>query len=83
MRQPAREPGRDRLSTLDELGEVIGLLLLRDQLSLSALASLLSEASRFEGKELEWLTEADRDRMREAEIERLTNVILSRSQKLN
>jgi hypothetical protein len=83
MRQPAREPGRDRLSTPHELGEVIGLLIVSDQLALSSLASLESEASRFEGKELELLTEADRDRMREAEIERLTNVILGRSQKLN
>jgi hypothetical protein len=83
MRQPAREPGRDRLSTPHELGEVIGLLIVSDQLALSSLASLESEASRFEGKELELLTEADRDRMREAEIERLTNVILGRSQKVN
>ena len=83
MRQPAREPGRDRLSTPHELGEVIGLLIVSDQLALSSLASLESEASRFEGKELELLTDADWDRMREAEIERLTNVILGRSQKLN
>jgi hypothetical protein len=83
MRQPAREPRRDRLSTPHELGEVIGLLIVGDQLSMSALASLESEDSRFEGKELELLTEADRDRMREAKIGRLTNVILARSQKLN
>lgn len=83
MRQPAREPRRDRLSTPHELGEVIGLLIVGDQLSMSALASLESEHSRFEAKELELLTEADRDRMREAKIARLTNVILARSQKLN
>lgn len=83
MRQPAREPGRDRLSTLHELSEVIGLLIVKDQLSQSTLASLESEDRRFEGKELELLTEADRDRMREPEIERLTNLILGRSQKLN
>lgn len=83
MRQPAREPRRDRLSTPHELGEVIGLLIVGDQLSMSALASLESEHSRFEAKELELLTEADRDRMREAKIGRLTNVILARSQKLN
>jgi|HubBroStandDraft_2_1064218.scaffolds.fasta_scaffold94003_1 hypothetical protein len=83
MRQPAREPRRDRLSTPHELGEVIGLLIVGDQLSMSALASLESEDSRFEAKELELLTEADRDRMREAKIGRLTNVILARSQKLN
>jgi hypothetical protein len=83
MRQPELEPGRDRLSTPHELGEVIGLLIARDQLSTSALASLESEDGRFEGKEIELLTEADRDRVREAEIERLTNVILGRSQRVN
>ena len=84
MRQPEREPGRDRLSTSHELGEVIGLLIVKDQLSLNALASLESEDSRFEGTELELWAEADRDYLREsAEIERLTNVILGRSQKLN
>jgi hypothetical protein len=83
MRQLAREPGRDRLSTPHELGEVVGLLIMGDQLSMNALASLESEDSRFEGKELELLTEADRDRVREAEIERLTNVILCRSQKVD
>ena len=84
MRQSAQEPGRDRLSTPHELGEVIGLLIVRDQLSLSALASLESEASRFEGKELELWAETDRDRLHEVgEIGRLTNLILGRSQKLN
>jgi len=81
MRQPAREPGRDRLSTPHELGEVIGLLIVRDQLSISALASLESQDSRFEGKELELWAEADRDRLREAaDIGRLTNIILGRPQ---
>jgi hypothetical protein len=84
MRQPAREPGRDRLSTPHELGEVIGLLIVGDQISLSALESLESEGSRFEGKELELWEEADRDRLREAaQIERLTSVILGRSGNLN
>jgi hypothetical protein len=83
MRQPELEPGRDRLSTPHELGEVIGLLIMGDQLSISALGSLESEDGRFEGKEIELLTEADRDHVREAEIERLTNVILGRSQKVN
>jgi hypothetical protein len=86
MMQQAQEPGLDgdRLSTSHELGEVIGLLIVRDQLSLSALVSLESEVSRFEGKELELWAEADRDRLREAaDIGRLTNVILGRSQKLN
>lgn len=84
MRQEAQQPGRDRLSTPHELGEVIGVLIVEDQLSLTALASLESEASRFEGKELDLWAEADRDRLHEAaQIERLTNVILGRSQNLN
>jgi hypothetical protein len=85
MRQQAQEPGRegDRLSTLHELSEVIGLLIVKDQLSLSTLASLESEDSRFEGKDLDLWTEADRDRLREAQIDHLTTVILGRSQKFN
>jgi hypothetical protein len=85
MRQQAQEPGRegDRLSTLHELSEVIGLLIVKDQLSLSALASLGSEDRRVEGKDLDLWTEADRDRLREAHIDHLTNVILGRSQKFN
>jgi len=85
MRQQAQEPGRegDRLSTLHELSEVIGLLIVKDQLSLSTLASLESEDSRFEGKDLDLWAEADLDRLREAQIDRLTNVILGRSQKFN
>ena len=85
MRQQAQEPGRerDRLSTLHELGEVIGLLHMKDQLSLSTLASIESEDRRFEGKDLDLWTEADRDRLREAQIDHLTSVILGRSQKFN
>ena len=83
MRQPELEPGRDRVSTPHELGEVIGLLIVDDQLSVSALTALESQNSRFEGNELELWAETDRDRVREAEIERLTNVILGRSQRVN
>jgi hypothetical protein len=85
MRQQAQEPGRegDRLSTLHELSEVIGLLIVKDQLSLSTLAFLESEDRRFEGEDLDLWTEADRDRLREAQIDHLTNVILGRSQKFN
>ena len=85
MRQQAQERmGGDRLSTPRKLGEVIGVLIVEDQLSMSALTSLESGDSRFEGKELELWAEADRDRLREAaEIGRLTNVILGRSQELN
>ena len=85
MRQQAQEPGRegDRLSTLHELSEVIGLLILKDQLSLSSLASLESEDRRFKGKDLDLWTEAGRDRLRGAQIDHLTNIILGRSQKFN
>jgi hypothetical protein len=85
MRQQAQEPGRegDRLSNLYELSEVINLLIVKDQLSLSTLASLESEDSRFEGKDLDLWTEAGRDRLCEAQIDHLTNVILGRSQKFN
>jgi hypothetical protein len=85
MRQQAQEPGRegDRLSTLHELSQVIGLLIVKDQLSLSTLASLESEDRRFEGNDLDLWAEADRDRLREAQIDHLTNVILGRSQKFN
>jgi hypothetical protein len=84
MREQAAEAGRDRLSTPHELDEVIDPLIVRDQLSMSVLAFLESEDSRIEEKELELWPEAVRDRLREAvEIERLTNIILGRSQKLN
>lgn len=81
MRQGARNLAReDRRATLYELGEVIGLLIAADQLPLSALASFVSESSRPEKKDVEIWTEADRDRLRDAGIEHLTNLILGRSQ---
>jgi hypothetical protein len=85
MRQQAQETGRegDRLSTLHELSEVISMLIVNDQLSLNTLESLESEDRRFEGKDLDLWTEADRDRLREAQLDHLTNVILGRSQKFN
>ena len=81
--QQAQQPERDRLSTLHELREVVGLLMGKDQLSLSTLAFLESEDSRFEGKGLDLWTETDRDRLREAQIDHLTNAILGRSQKFD
>ena len=85
MRQQAQEwMGRDRLSTLDELGEAIDLLVAKDQLPLSTLTCLESQGSQFESNSFELWAEADRDRLSEAaEIERLTNAVLGRSQKLN
>jgi hypothetical protein len=62
---------------------VISLLIVKDQLSLSTLASLESEDSRFEGKDLDFWAEVDRDRLREAQIDHLTNVILGWSQEFN
>lgn len=84
MAQQTQEPVEDRLSTPHELGEVIGVLIVEDQLSMSVLTSLESEHGPFERNELELWAEADRYRLHEAaEIDRLTNVILGRSQKLN
>jgi len=59
------------------------MLIVNDQLSLNTLESLESEDRRFEGKDLDLWTEADRDRLREAQLDHLTNVILGRSQKFN
>jgi hypothetical protein len=84
MKQEGRNLAReDRTATLHELGQVIGFLIAMDQLPLTTLASLESKDSRCDEKGLEFWTEADRDCLREAEIEHLTNVILGRSQKSN
>jgi hypothetical protein len=84
MRQEARNLARDdRTATLYELGQVIGLPIGMDQSPLTTLASLESKGSRSDQKGLDFGTEADRDRLREADIEHLTNVILGRSQRFN
>jgi hypothetical protein len=84
MRQEARSLTReDRPATLHELGQVIGLLIAMDQFPLTALATLESEDSRSEENGIEFWTEAARDRLRAAEIEHLTNVILGHSQTVN
>ena len=84
MRQETWNLAReDRPATLHELGEVIGLLIATDQLPLTTLASFESEGSRSEESGIEFCMEIDRDRLRAAEIEHLTNVILGRSQTFN
>jgi hypothetical protein len=84
MRQEARNLARgDRLATLHELGQVIGLVIATDQLSLTTLMALESEERRSDKNRFECWTEADRDRMRAATIEHLTNVILGRSPSFN
>jgi hypothetical protein len=80
MRQETRNLAReDRTATLHELRQVIGLLIATDQLPLTSVASLESEGSRSEDKGIEIWTEADLDRLRAADLEHLTNVILGRS----
>ena len=84
MRQEMRNlVQEDRPATLNELGQVIGLLIATDQLPLTTLASLEPEESRSGDKGIELWTEANLDRLQAAEIERLTNVILGCSPRLN
>jgi hypothetical protein len=84
MRQETRNLAReDRPATRHELGEVIGLLIATDQLPLTIFASFESEDSRSEESGIDFWMQLDRDRLRAAEIEHLTNVILGRSQTFN
>lgn len=84
MRQETRNLAReDRTATLNELRQLIGLLIATDQSPLTSLASLESEGSRSEDKGIEIWTEADLDRLRAADIDHLTNVILGRSPRFN
>ena len=73
----------DRISTLEELGEVIVLLVKLRQLPFEVTLQSLESESRSEAKELELWTHADGDRRPGAEIEPLTNIILGRRHKLN
>jgi hypothetical protein len=84
MRQEKLNLAReDRPATLHELGEVIGLLIAMNQLPLTSVASLESGGARSEDAGIETWTEADLDRLRTADIEHLTNVILGRSPRFN
>jgi len=73
----------DRISTLEELGEVIVLLVKLRQLPFEATLQSLESESRSEAEELELWTDADGDHRPGAEIEPLTNIILGRRHKLN
>jgi hypothetical protein len=74
----------DRISTREELGEVIVLLVKLRQLPFEAtLESLESSKSHSEGESLDLWTEADGDHRPGAEIEPLTNIILGRRHKRN
>jgi hypothetical protein len=84
MRQETRNLAQeDRAATLHELRQVIGLLVATDQLPLTSVASLESEGSRSENKGIEIWSEPDLDRLRAADIEHLTNLILGRSLRFN
>jgi hypothetical protein len=73
----------DRISTREELGEVIVLLAKLRQLPFEATLESLESESRSEAEGLGLWTDADGDHRRVAEIEPLTNIILGRRQNLN
>ena len=73
----------DRISTREELGEVIVLLVKLRQLPFEATLESLQSESRSEAEELGLWTDADGDRRSEAETEPLTNIILGRRLRLN
>ena len=73
----------DRISTREELGEVIVLLVKLRQLPFEATLESLESESRSEKEGLELWTGADGDHRPGAEIEPLTNIILGRRNKLN
>jgi hypothetical protein len=69
----------DRIATRQELGEVIVQLVKLRELPFEAtLESLESSGNRLQEDDLELWTDSDRDRVREAEIESLTKIILGR-----
>jgi hypothetical protein len=73
----------DRISTREELGEVIVLLVKLRQLPFEATLESLQSESRSEAEELGLWTDADGERWSEAETEPLTNIILGRRLRLN
>jgi hypothetical protein len=85
MKSQKREAGiRDRISTRQELGQVIIQLIELHQLSFDAtLESLESSEDRSQDHDLELWTDSDPDGMRGAEIVSLTNIILGRRQPSN
>jgi hypothetical protein len=85
MKPQTQEMGiGDRIATRQELGEVIVQLVKLRELPFEAtLESLESSENRLQGDDLELWTDSDRDRVREAEIESLTKIILGRRQRLD
>jgi len=85
MKPHMREIGiGDRIATRQELGEVIVQLVKLRELPFEAtLESLESSEKHLQEDDLELWTDSDRDRLREAEIESLTQIILGRRQRLN
>jgi len=85
MKSQQRDAGiRDRISTRQELGQVIIQLIELHQLSFDAtLESLESSEDRSQDHDLELWTDSDPDGMRGAEIVSLTNIILGRRQPSN
>ena len=74
----------DRISTPQELNEVIFQLVKLHQLSYEAtLESAESSETRFQKDDFELWAESDRDRARGVGIESLTKIILGRRQNLN
>jgi len=69
----------DRIATRQELGEVIVQLVKLHELPFEAtLESLESSEKHLQEDDFELWTDSDRDRLREAEIESLTKIILGR-----
>ncbi len=85
MKPDTREMGiGDRIATRQELGEVIVQMVKLHELPFeTTLESLESSENRFQEGDFELWTDSDRDRLREAEIESLTGIILCRRQNLN
>jgi len=74
----------DRIATRQELGEVIVQLVKLHELPFeTTLESLESSENRLQEDDLELWTDSDRDRVREAEIESLTKLILGRREKFD
>jgi hypothetical protein len=85
MKSQEREAGiRDRISTRQELGQVIVQLVELHQLSFDhTLESLELSEEHSQENDIELWTDRNRDDVRGAEIESLTNIILGRKQLCN
>jgi hypothetical protein len=85
MKSEEREAGnRDRISTRQELGQVIVQLVEMHQLSFDdTLESLELPEEHSEENDLALWTDRNRDDLRGAKIESLTNIILGRKQFCN